>query len=144
MTGLRFLTAERVQLQVPCCRCKAPGLGWDRIGGKAYCPDCQESLVCGATRPLIERTEAHPCCVCNREGSLCYLTFPLQSTTPVEIHLCGRHLRDLLARRLAPDAFGRLREQLDELRLEVGSIFLLHDAFYDADGRALQPATEPE
>jgi hypothetical protein len=30
------------------------------------------------------------------------------------------------------------------LRLPVDEVFLLHDAFYDKDGRALQPIDDPE
>jgi hypothetical protein len=144
MDSLRILTPERVQHQIPCSRCGAAGLGWDRIMDKAYCPDCEESLIRGEADPLVERVEQHRCCICHQPGTLRYLTFPLQSTTPIEIQLCGRHVRDLLGRRLDVPAFQNLRRQLRTLRLEVGAIFLLHDAFYDADGNALQPAAEPE
>jgi hypothetical protein len=48
----------------------------------------------------------------------------------------------MIARRLGPHAFEQLRRQLYGVGLEVAQIFLLHDAFYDAHGRALQPALE--
>lgn len=144
MTALRLLTAEPVATEQLCCRCRAPGLTWDRIAGRPYCPDCEEALVQGDAEPLVERCEPTPCGVCAATGTLSYLTFPLQSRTPVEIQLCGRHLRDLLARRLAPTAYHHIRRQLAAFRIDVGRVFLLHDAFYDAEGRSLQPATDPE
>ena len=72
------------------------------------------------------------------------LTFPLQSTTPVEMDLCPEHLRALLGRRLGPYAFHQIRRRLHLLGLGVELIFLLHEAFYDEQGRALQPALESE
>jgi hypothetical protein len=67
---------------------------------------------------------------------------PLNSRRPVEIDLCAEHIRALAGRRLGPHAFEQLRQQLYSLGLEVAQIFLLHEAFYDANGRALQPAVE--
>jgi hypothetical protein len=58
------------------------------------------------------------------------------------MQLCGPHMRCLLARDLPAPAFHRLRRRLAALRIDVQSVFLLHDAFYDARGRALQPAPE--
>jgi hypothetical protein len=66
----------------------------------------------------------------------------LQASTPVEIDLCPEHLRGLLGRRLSAPAFGQLRRRLQQLGLDVERIFLLHDAFYDPQGKALQPAFE--
>ena len=66
----------------------------------------------------------------------------LNSRRPVEIDLCAEHIRALAGRRLGPHAFEQLRQQLYSLGLEVAQIFLLHEAFYDAHGRALQPALE--
>jgi hypothetical protein len=60
----------------------------------------------------------------------------------VEIELCPEHIRALVARRLGPHAFEQLRRQLQVLGLEVAEVFLLHEAFYDPMGRALQPALE--
>ena len=55
MEGLRLLTAEVPTQIVPCHRCQATGCPWDRIGGKAICPDCQEQLILGEGAPLVER-----------------------------------------------------------------------------------------
>jgi hypothetical protein len=43
---------------------------------------------------------------------------------------------------LGPYAFNQLRRQLATLGLGVEDLFLLHGAFYDSQGRALQPAVE--
>jgi hypothetical protein len=56
--------------------------------------------------------------------------------------LCAEHFRALLSRRLDPQAFTRLRQQLAAKGLSPHSIFLLHEAFYDERGRALKPAVE--
>jgi hypothetical protein len=98
----------------------------------------------GLAEPLIEPTEKKTCAACGRRGTVCFLTFPLQSATPVEMDLCAEHLRALLGRRLGPYAFHQLRRRLQHVGLDVSVIFLLHDAFYDEHGRAIQPATEPE
>jgi hypothetical protein len=58
--------------------------------------------------------------------------------------LCPEHVRALLGRRLSTSAFEQLRRRLRTLDLGVEQIFLLHDAFYDERGRALQPALEPD
>jgi hypothetical protein len=73
---------------------------------------------------------------------VCFHTFPLHATTPLAIDLCAEHLRALLGRRLVPFAFNQLRRQIHALGLEVDDLFLLHGAFYDNQGRALQPAIE--
>jgi hypothetical protein len=96
----------------------------------------------GLADPLVERTERQPCGACRWIGTVRFLTFPLQGATPVEMDLCPEHLRALLGRRLNPAAFGHLRRRLQGLGLTVERIFLLHDAFYDEQGRALQPAVE--
>jgi hypothetical protein len=56
--------------------------------------------------------------------------------------LCPEHLRGLVGRWLGPYAFNQLRRQLSQLGLEPEDLFLLHRAFYDDKGRALQPALE--
>jgi hypothetical protein len=127
---------------MPCCRCASAARNWDRIVDKAYCPDCQEALILGLAAPLSERTEKRTCAVCGRAGTVRFLTYPLQSSTPIEIDLCPEHLRGLLGRRLGPYAFHQLRRRLHVLGLGVEFIFLLHEAFYDQNGRALQPAIE--
>jgi hypothetical protein len=97
----------------------------------------------GEAEPLITRTENQRCAICHQLGTVRFLTFPLHWSRSVEMDLCGEHLRGLLGRRLGPHAFAQLRRQLGTIGLEVGLIFLLHDAFYDNHGRALQPALEP-
>jgi hypothetical protein len=101
-------------------------------------------MILGHTAPLAEPSEKRSCAICNTTGTVRYLTFPLGSSRPVEMDLCPEHLRDLVGRRLAPAAYHQLRRRLLALALEAESIFLLHGAFYDPQGRALQPAQEPE
>jgi hypothetical protein len=96
----------------------------------------------GLVDPLVERTEKRLCCICSRLGTVRFLTFPLQSSTPVEMDVCPEHVRALLGRRLSMAAFAQLRRGLRMLGLSAEQIFLLHDAFYDQYGRALQPAVE--
>ncbi len=144
MESLRLAPGQRKPAVLPCCRCTSTERSWDRIAGKVYCPECQEALVMGLADPLVERTEKHPCGACGRIGTVRFLTFPLQGATPVEMDLCPEHLRALLGRRLSSAAFGQLRRRLRSLNLGVEQIFLLHDAFYDERGRALQPAFEPD
>jgi hypothetical protein len=109
-----------------------------------YCPECQEALILGLAAPIIEPAQRNACAACNRSGTVQYLTFPLKSSTPIEIDLCPEHIRGLLGRRLRPYAFHQLRRRLFALGLRVGRIFLLHNAFYDNVGRALQPAEEAD
>lgn len=96
----------------------------------------------GEGSPMIERTDRRRCAVCHHLGTVRYVTFPLHTRRPVEVELCSEHVRALVARRLGPHAFEQLRRQLHGLGMEVADVFLLHDAFYDDHGRALQPASE--
>ncbi len=80
--------------------------------------------------------------VCGRDGTVCYLTYPLHSAEPVEIDLCGGHCEALLGRRLERSAFRRLERLLQAAGVNVKEIFLLHEAFYDRQGRPLQPIRE--
>jgi hypothetical protein len=112
---------------------------WDAIAEKSYCPSCEESLALGEGAPLIERAEKSPCAVCGQIGILRYRTLPLHKSAPVEIDLCATHLRDLLGRRLGPFAFHQLQRLLTTQGLDVREIFLLHESFYDRQGRALRP-----
>src|SRR5262249_49903236 len=100
-------------------------------------------VVIGEAAPIIERTERRRCTACASEGTVRFLTFPLNSTSAVEMDLCPEHLRSLLARRLGVHAFSQIRRQLGPLDVRVNDNFLLHDAFYDLNGRALQPAADP-
>ena len=61
---------------------------------------------------------------------------------PVEIDLCGGHCEALLGRRLERGAFHRLERLLRAAGVGVKEIFLLHEAFYDRQGRPLQPIQE--
>ncbi|HKI33315.1 MAG TPA: hypothetical protein VKA46_15790 [Gemmataceae bacterium] len=144
MNGLRVVALECVSQSDPCCRCRAEGCEWDRVNGLPCCPDCQEALAQGHAEPLILRTERRPCVLCAHVGSVRFLTFPLGQRKPVEMDLCAAHFRALLSRRLDPASFAQLRRQLDALGLSPHGIFLLHEAFYDDDGRALQPAVDVE
>jgi len=144
MDSLRMVSVEEICCSAPCCRCGMTAGQWDRIADKSYCPACEESLALGEAPPLVERTEKKPCAVCNHSGTVRFLTFPLQTAQPLEMDLCPEHFRALLARRLGPFAYHQLRRRLDGLGLSVDQIFLLHDAFYDLEGRALQPAIDVE
>jgi hypothetical protein len=137
MEPLRVLAG--LSLVAPCCRCKAGQGSWDRIAGKPYCPNCQEALAQGEAPPLVERTERRRCSICNQPGTVRYATFPLHAERAVEFDLCPEHLRNLLARRLGARVYQQFRRRLQALGLRAGQIFLLHEAFYDASGRALQP-----
>jgi hypothetical protein len=82
--------------------------------------------------------------VCNQIGTLCFLTLPLGSLQALAFDLCPEHFRALIGRRLDRRAFRMLRTELFRLGLVPQLIFLLHEAFYDERGRALQPALEVE
>jgi hypothetical protein len=71
-----------------------------------------------------------------------YLTYPLHASAPVEIDLCGGHFEALLGRRLERNSFRVLARQLQLLGVGVKQVFLLHEAFYDRQGRSLQPIQE--
>jgi hypothetical protein len=140
--GLRLLRDVESSPAQPCGRCGAAGCPWDRIAGCPMCPDCQEALALGEAPPLREQIEPRPCAVCQRIGTLRYLTYPLHSAEPIEIDLCGGHFEALLGRRLQRRAFRRLSQQLQMLGVAVKQIFLLHEAFYDPKGCSLQPIQE--
>jgi hypothetical protein len=142
MESVRLVAADSISTPLPCCRCGQAERSWDRIAGKAYCPNCQEALALGEAPPLVERTEKNRCAVCNRLGTVCFHTFPLRGPDPVAVDLCPEHLRGLIARGLGPQAFHQIRRRLQSLGLAADEIFLLHGAFYDSHGRALQPANE--
>jgi hypothetical protein len=139
MDSLRLVPRESLSPDVPCCRCRTGGQPWDRIAGQAYCPDCEETLVRGEGEPFVVRTEKLPCTVCEQVGTIAYLTLPLNSTVAVALDLCPRHFRRLLGRCLEPSAHAQLRRRLQNLAVPVERVFLLHDTFYDAQGRALLP-----
>jgi hypothetical protein len=142
MESIRLANADSIFPKIPCCRCGDQSRWWDRIAGKTYCPNCLEGLAMGEGDPLVLRTDRRRCAVCHHLGSVRYVTFPLHSRRPVEMELCAEHVRALVGRRLGPHAFEQLRRQLQALELDVAEVFLLHEAFYDQYGRALQPAVE--
>lgn len=144
MNSLRITAVDQSTHGGPCCRCGTGERRWDRIAGKPYCPNCQESLAQGEGPPLIEPTEKNACAICSEAGTVRYLTFPLHASSAVEIDLCPEHLRGLLGRRLGPYAFHQLRRRLLVHGIDVEEVFLLHAAFYDRHGRALHPAVEVE
>jgi hypothetical protein len=143
MEGLRLVAGEQLSPLVPCSRCSAAGCPWDRVACKPMCPDCQESLVLGEGPPLVERVESRLCAVCRQVGTLRYMTYPLQSQQPIEVDLCGHHLRCLLSRRLDRSALKQIGQMLRKLGVTPKQVFLLHEAFYDEKGRPLQPVPEP-
>jgi hypothetical protein len=142
MEQVRNMANIETEPLIPCCRCGLDRDRWDQIAGKTYCPNCQEDLAMGEGDPLVERTEKKPCIICSRVGTLRFLTYPLRAKAPVDMDLCAEHLRSLVGRCLRPEAFRRLSRRLAQLHLSSGEIFLLHDAFYDKNGRALQPAID--
>ena len=144
MTNLDSLPGLIGQAPLPCSRCGDASRDWDRLGGRALCTQCQEALVLGLAAPLRLQARPGPCAACSSPGTAEFLTFPLRSRTPVELPLCAAHLRALLGRDLSVPAFERLRQRLHALDIGVDRIFLLHQAFYDRAGRALQPAPVPE
>jgi hypothetical protein len=139
--NLRILPRDSLSSSA-CCRCSKTERPWDRIAAKSYCPSCQEALILGEAPPVIERTEQNRCAVCDRVGTVTYQTSPLQGPAAVLLDLCAEHLRGLIGRRLGPHAFHQLRRQLQVVGLKAEDVFLLHGAFYDEHGRALQPASE--
>jgi hypothetical protein len=142
MSAFRTLTADEETAPTCCGRCRATGCTWDRIGGLAICPDCQELLVCGEGEPLRLTPEQRSCAACRSPGTVSFVTVPLQAK-PLAIDLCPAHLRGLLRRELDQDAFLELARQLSTIGLAPGRIFLLHEAFYDRHGQALRPVAEP-
>jgi hypothetical protein len=143
MEGVRWVKGGGLTPEASCSRCAAVGCPWDRIAGKAVCPDCQEQLALGEGEPLIERAERRPCAVCQQVGTIRYLTYPLHASEPVELDLCPQHFHALLRRRLDRYAFLQLTRQLQSLGMESQHVFLLHEAFYDTHGRPLQPVPDP-
>lgn len=139
MSGLRWTRDSGRSPQAPCSRCQATGCPWDHLAGQPICPDCQELLAQGEGDPLIERAHKKPCAVCDQMGTICFVTFPLHVAAGLSIDLCSRHIHALLARRLDRGSYFQLARQMQMLGLAVRQIFLLHEAFYDEQGRSLQP-----
>jgi hypothetical protein len=142
MQGLRIANASGVCPAAPCERCRSTGCPWDRIGEVALCPDCQELLAAGEGEPLVQPLAARSCAVCDRDGVVRYLTFPLHARDPIELDLCPAHFHAYLARRLDRYAFRVLARKLKAAGLDVQHIFLLHEAFYDQRGHPIQPVAD--
>lgn len=143
MEGLRVVTASGHSTVAACSRCEATGCPWDRIGDQPICPDCQEQLALGEGQPLVERLIPNRCLICQQIGTVRYLTYPLHSRDPLAIDLCTGHFHDYMGRRLDRYAYRTLSRGLQALGLSVKQVFLLHEAFYDERGHAIQPVPEP-
>ncbi|MFO0877205.1 MAG: hypothetical protein U0840_07500 [Gemmataceae bacterium] len=143
MDGLRLVTTSGQSPLSPCCRCDATGCPWDRIGSCPICPDCQENLALGEAEPLIQRLTQNQCLVCNKRGTVPYMTWPLHGRDPLAIDLCPAHFHDFLGRRLDRFSYRTLNRALQGFGMNVKQIFLLHEAFYDERGHPLQPVPEP-
>jgi hypothetical protein len=141
MGGFRTLTAAESAAPSQCDRCRATGCSWDRIGGLAICPDCQEALIQGEGEPVRLSPEQHLCAACGSAGTVTFITVPLQAKA-LAIDLCPMHLRGLLRRGLEREAFLALSRRLRTIDLTPDRIFLLHEAFYDETGQALRPVRE--
>ena len=138
------LTKHQGRKTKPCCRCGNAQRNWDRLAGKAICPNCQETLVVGEGDPLVLRIEPKLCAACGHEGTVRFLTFPRNQAKALEMDLCAVHLRGLWGRCLNQQAYYELCRQIQELGIDATEVFLLHDAFYDDQGRPLQPAFDEE
>src|SRR3954453_3138229 len=123
MDSLRLALPESVPPDLACTRCGAEASGWDRIVEEAICPSCEERLAVGEGPALVARAEKKRCTICHALGTVRFLTFPLHSTRPVVIELCGEHLRALLGRRLSINAFHQLRRQLQVLGISCAELF---------------------
>jgi hypothetical protein len=99
-------------------------------------------LALGEGEPLVERLIGRRCTVCGSGGTVPYLTYPLHASDPLEVDLCPAHFHALMGRRLDRPAFRILSRHLQNLGMSVQQVFLLHEAFYDENGRPLQPVRE--
>ena len=62
---------------------------------------------------LTSEQRSHTVCAVGRQiGTLSYMTNPLQSPQPIEVALCGHHLRGLLSRRLDRSALKHMGQML--------------------------------
>jgi hypothetical protein len=142
MEAVRLVEGEKLGPLAACSRCQAVGCPWDRIAGRPICPDCQNLLVRGEGPAVVEAPRRSPCAVCRKGLTLSYITFPLNTVTPLELDLCPDHIHALLGRRLEREALGMLARHLATFNVTLQQIFLMHEAFYDAQGRPLQPVPD--
>lgn len=128
----------------PCCRCGANNNVWDKVGPHPICYECQEKLAANACEVWRFATRHGRCAVCDEAQVVPFASLPVHAGKALEIELCGQHLRDVLGRRLSKRAFRVLRAVLEDAGISTGEIFLLHGAFYNERGNALQPVEEAE
>ncbi len=126
----------------PCERCENETNLWDRLAGHVLCPECIEQMMIGIAPPIREPVTDVRCAICAALG-VTFETNLHRSRIAVHVPLCGDHLRDLAARRLDPPSFSVLYARLKNLSINRQKIFLLHDAFYDERGKALNPVDDP-
>ena len=128
--------------QSPCHFCRNLGR-WDSIGSTLACPDCLETLAASDEDGVcvVEAASHRPCVLCGNRRTVRWQTYPRSEAWDVvlAVDLCGRHVRALAARSLCRHAFLALRQWLGKHGLGSNDVFLLHDAFYDSKGTALQP-----
>lgn len=140
---IRVYLENQVFAMPPCVNCGDNSCHWDLVGGAPFCPSCLEDVAmgedCGAL--TIRSSPAH-CVICGQRGTIPFASFPRNWNRPIEFDLCGYHARSVIARALGPQAVGKLRIVLCGMGIDPESIFLLHDAFYDKHGVALQKAIE--
>jgi hypothetical protein len=139
-SSIRTITESTLLQPSDCAMCSdAPKKPWDRIDQVPYCMDCIENLMLGTAVPIKAQIEKYRCDICYRMGSVDFQTIPLHKNFGLIMHLCSVHLYDLLSRNLSEINFKYLRAQLKNFSVNVQEIFFLHGAFYDQDGRAIQP-----
>lgn len=126
----------------PCERCHYTGCSWDRIGNHVLCPDCQAKLATGEGELIREALHKNTCVLCQKVGTVQYLTFPLGRDDPLEMYLCPQHFHDYIGRCLKKSEFRLMRRRLQACGLTPDDVFWLHPEYYDDDGTARYPAIE--
>lgn len=139
MPSIRRITPPEGSHLLPCTGCGAVGSAWDRLDGRGVCPDCQESLILGESQPVTLRTVLGSCAICLDRRVVPYVTMPRHGNLAIAVDLCPLHFRHLLGRRLTRLEFRQLHRALGAVGLVPGMLFLTHDGFYDAKGRAIDP-----
>jgi hypothetical protein len=140
MDSIRLLPEDK-KAPKPCSRCDNNGHYWDRIAGRVYCHNCLEDIAAGMTHHIAEPSEPRKCAAKTSTcsfGTLRFFTYLLGTQTPIEIDLCGKHLRELISRDMVY-AHHVLRTELAKFQIDIEQIFLLHGAFYDARKGPLLP-----
>ncbi len=139
----------------PCDVCKSTGCPWDRLGydprtgdWKTICPDCQQEAVVSGTHARFHLVWGH-CVCCDDPFTGCrggfprkvtpVLTFPLHTKRVLRLEFCAAHFHEFVGRRLGSWRLIILHRRLHWLGVCPRRVFLLHEAFYDHAGKALQP-----